>query len=42
MKVLIGGFRGSTNSARIIINKITSKYILEKVYLVNSFETSLT
>jgi pyroglutamyl-peptidase len=40
MKVLIGGFRGSTNSARIIIDKVTSKNILDKLYLVNSFETS--
>lgn len=40
MKVLIGGFRGSTNSAKLIIDKIASKYNLEKLYLVNSFETS--
>lgn len=40
MKVLIGGFRGSTNSSKIIIDKITSDNILEKLYLVNSFETS--
>lgn len=40
MKVLVGGFRGSTNSARLIIDKIASKYRLEKLYLVNSFETS--
>lgn len=40
MQVLIGGFRGSTNSAKVIIDKIVSENIIEKLYLVNSFETS--
>ncbi len=40
MKVLLGGFRGRTNSAKLILDKIESRENLEKLYLVNSFETS--
>jgi pyroglutamyl-peptidase len=40
MKVLVSGFRGNTNSAKLIVDKIESKNVLEKLYLVNSFETS--
>jgi pyroglutamyl-peptidase len=40
MKVLISGFRGDTNSAKLIIDRIESRNVLEKIYLVNSFETS--
>lgn len=40
MKVLVCGFRGDTNSAKLIVDRIEGKYILEKLYLVNSFETS--
>lgn len=42
MKVLIGGFRGNTNSASMIVDKITSENDLERIHLVNSFETSKT
>lgn len=40
MKVLLSGFKGNTNSAKIIVDKIESKNVSEKLYLVNSFETS--
>ena len=40
MKVLVSGFRGNTNSAKLIVDKIESKNGAEKLYLVNSFETS--
>jgi pyroglutamyl-peptidase len=40
MKVLVGGFRGKTNPSKLIIDKITCKHTLEKLYLVNSFEVS--
>lgn len=40
MKVLISGFKGHTNSAKLIIDRIKSKNVLEKLYLVNSFQTS--
>lgn len=40
MKILLGGFRGNTNSSQIIIDKITSKHSIEKLYLINSFEGS--
>ncbi|WP_160684811.1 hypothetical protein [Clostridium sp. C2-6-12] len=40
MKVLVGGFRGDTNSAKLIIDKIEGKNVFQKIYLVNSFETS--
>lgn len=37
MRVLVGGFRGSTNSAGLIIEKIESRYELDRLYLINSF-----
>ena len=40
MKVLIGGFRGGANSARIVVDKIACTYMVDKLYLVNSFEVS--
>ena len=40
MKVLVSGFKGDTNSAKLIIDRIKSKNILKKLYLVNSFKTS--
>lgn len=40
MKVLVCGFKGNTNSAKLIVDKIESKYISEKLYLANSFQTS--
>lgn len=40
MKVLVSGFKGETNSAKLIIDKIEGKNVIEKLYLVNSFETS--
>jgi pyroglutamyl-peptidase len=40
VKVLVCGFKGNTNSAKVIVDKIDSKNISEKLYLVNSFETS--
>lgn len=40
MKVLVSGFKGETNSAKLIIDRIESKNVSEKIYLVNSFKTS--
>jgi len=40
MKVLVSGFKGDTNSAKLILDRIEGKNVLEKLYLVNSFETS--
>lgn len=33
MKILVCGFKGNTNSAKVIVDKIDSKYISEKLYL---------
>lgn len=40
MKVLVSGFKGDTNSAKLIIDRIEGKNVVDKLYLVNSFETS--
>lgn len=40
MKVLVSGFKGDTNSVKLIIDRIEGKNVLEKLYLVNSFKTS--
>lgn len=40
MKVLVSGFRGETNSAKLIVDKIEGKNVSHKIYLVNSFQTS--
>lgn len=40
MRVLVCGFKGETNSAKLIVDRINCNYALEKLYLVNSFETS--
>ncbi len=40
MKILVSGFRGDTNSAKLVLDRIESKYSLEKLYLENSFNIS--
>ncbi len=41
MKILISGFEGNTNTSRIITEKIKSINISEKLYLINSFKSSV-
>lgn len=40
MRVLVSGFKGDTNSAKLLLDRIESKCIVEKLYLVNSSNTS--
>jgi len=37
-KILIAGFDGENNSAKILLNKISSADNSEKLYLANDFE----
>lgn len=37
MRILVGGFRGSTNSASLITERIESRHKLDRLYLINSF-----
>jgi pyrrolidone-carboxylate peptidase len=40
LRILVCGFKGDTNSAKLLLDRIESKCIVEKLYLVNSFNTS--